>query len=390
MALRHQPLSPLSKSAPAEAAVVPGAGGRGGKLASIQIFRGWAALLVVLSHAGTFSRSVYNESFLYGFFDFGNAGVDFFFVLSGYIIFFIHRGDLGVPERVGPFLRKRFIRIYPIYWVACLLIIPIYFLSGAEHARDPLAILTTVLLIPQDHWPVIAVAWTLTHEILFYGIFALLIWNLRASLWLVILWVAACVGCYMALLAAPTDARAVDALLPFPWKWLLHPHNLEFLLGCAAGYAVQRFRAAKLSPLLWIGAGGFVLCAALDQPGNLWKPVAVFGQPLTYGLASMLLVAGASARDLCGKRMAIPGFRLWHYLGDASYSVYLFHGISLSITTRLGRKLVELNILAPFVAMLGAVILSIAAGCAIHSLLEKPLLLFMRRFTRGAHAYAST
>jgi exopolysaccharide production protein ExoZ len=352
---------------------------RRAKLDSIQIFRGWAALLVVLSHASTFSRSVFHQPLLGGVFDFGNAGVDFFFVLSGFIIFFVHRDDLGVPERLRPFAIKRFVRIYPIYWVACLLLIPLFFLAGQPLARDPVAVLTSVLLIPQDHWPVVSVAWTLTHEMLFYILFGLLIWKLRQVLWPVVLWMAGCVICYGILLASPADARAIDTILPFPWKWLFHPHNLEFLLGCAAGHWVLRVRPEKMRGWLWVGAAAFALCAAFDQPGTAWNPAATLGQPLTYGLASMLLVVGACARDFTGSKLALPGYRVWHYLGDASYSIYLFHGIALSLTVRLARKLVDAHLVTPSLAMLGVVVLSVAVGAAAHSLLEKPLLAFLRR-----------
>ena len=113
------------------------------RLDSLQVFRGVAALLVVLHHAGTFSVGHFGAPFLGNALDWGASGVDFFFVLSGFIIYFIHRPDLGRPERLRGFALKRLVRVYPIYWVACGVVIPLYFLSpgmGPGYARDPGAI----------------------------------------------------------------------------------------------------------------------------------------------------------------------------------------------------------------------------------------------------------
>ena len=44
-------------------------------------------------------------------------GVNFFFVPSGFIIFFAHAKDVGRPARIGTYLWRRFARVYPTYWV---------------------------------------------------------------------------------------------------------------------------------------------------------------------------------------------------------------------------------------------------------------------------------
>ena len=52
-----------------------------------------------------------------GLFLFAHAGVDFFFVLSGFIIYRVHRGDIGSPHRLSRYAWRRFVRIYPTYWI---------------------------------------------------------------------------------------------------------------------------------------------------------------------------------------------------------------------------------------------------------------------------------
>ena len=59
-------------------------------------------------------------------FDFGFAGVDFFSALSGFLMVHVHAEDFGRPGAVGPYLWKRFSRIYPTYWVALAAVVPVF------------------------------------------------------------------------------------------------------------------------------------------------------------------------------------------------------------------------------------------------------------------------
>ena len=88
------------------------------KMVSLEAARALAAIVVVLLHAANlmnvphFSGKVGMD----GIFDFGYVGVDFFFVLSGFIITYVHFGDIGKPLTIARYLWRRFSRIYPIYW----------------------------------------------------------------------------------------------------------------------------------------------------------------------------------------------------------------------------------------------------------------------------------
>jgi len=77
---------------------------------SLQIGRAVAALLVVLHHATLGSRQFYDEAFG-GFWGFGNIGVDFFFVLSGFIIYWAHKNDVGGRAQATLYGKKRFFRL---------------------------------------------------------------------------------------------------------------------------------------------------------------------------------------------------------------------------------------------------------------------------------------
>ncbi|MDB5052413.1 MAG: acyltransferase 3 [Bacilli bacterium] len=107
----------------------------------------------------------------------GDREVDIFFVLSGFIIYYIHSADIGKKEQLKLFLIKRFVRIYPIYWVVLIGMTLVYLLipntgKGFELEFDN--IVRSIILFPQiNHLPTIAVAWTLSYEILFYIFFCI-------------------------------------------------------------------------------------------------------------------------------------------------------------------------------------------------------------------------
>ena len=99
----------------------------------IEIGRGIASLLVVCFHATAIIGlpKYFGRLPLDGLFSFGYAGVDFFFVLSGFIIFFSTSKNHANPASVITYVKHRLIRIYPIYWVVCLLILPLSFLQNS-------------------------------------------------------------------------------------------------------------------------------------------------------------------------------------------------------------------------------------------------------------------
>src|SRR4051812_27621380 len=86
---------------------------------SLQAGRAAAAVLVMLFHlGGAIAADKYFA--MPGFakpFAFGDCGVEFFFVLSGFIIFSAHRGDVSDPAALSRYLTKRFLRIFPSYWI---------------------------------------------------------------------------------------------------------------------------------------------------------------------------------------------------------------------------------------------------------------------------------
>jgi len=74
----------------------------------LQVFRGIAAMLVVYHHANQEVIELYGDNALRSLFDFGDAGVQFFFVLSGFIIYYVHRRDIGGSGQLAfQYVRRR-------------------------------------------------------------------------------------------------------------------------------------------------------------------------------------------------------------------------------------------------------------------------------------------
>ena len=152
---------------------------------SLQVIRGIAAILVFLYHGTGIIKENFGYHLAQGIFAFGYSGVDIFFVLSGFIIFYTSENNNSNNLYIGPkeFLLKRFLRIYPIYWVAVgftltlCIIGDVFFhtvssstMGFIEKGGVPL-ILKSIFLLPNG--VILGVAWTLIFEVMFYILFGI-------------------------------------------------------------------------------------------------------------------------------------------------------------------------------------------------------------------------
>lgn len=213
---------------------------------SLQVFRGLAALAVVAHHAAV-STDAFVQHIPAAFmaaFDLGALGVDFFFVLSGFIIMHAHRQEAGRTDRVLPYVRKRLLRIFPAYWPVGLALLGLYAVMpglSASGGRE-FSYLSSVLLVPADLPPALSVAWTLVHELMFYAVFMLWFVSKRAF-WLGLgVWLVSVVGVQ--------SLGGVAGWLRYPFSLL----NVEFMLGVLMAVAYGRDRL-RLPPGMLIAGG---------------------------------------------------------------------------------------------------------------------------------------
>lgn len=146
------------------------------RIVSIQVCRGLAAMLVVLCHLSSFEQKHFQTK-LMAIFNYGNLGVDLFFVISGVVISIVTVGKFGSVQKALVFIYHRLARVYPVFWfyfaivLAVYLIRPSAFSFGATHQ---VSLLRSFFLSPYQYDNLIGQAWTLSYEVCFYVAFFLL------------------------------------------------------------------------------------------------------------------------------------------------------------------------------------------------------------------------
>lgn len=168
-----------------------GAGGRV-RLGSLELGRGIASLAVVAHHAAS-SAGAFTGQQSPDWFRHGALGVDFFFVLSGFIIYHTHAGQSGMAA-ARQYLARRVRRIYvPYLPIAALLVAAYWLLPGLSQGDREWGLFTTLTLLPSGAPPALSVAWTLVFEMAFYLVFLVSFFTSRFWLF-VVAWAVATIA----------------------------------------------------------------------------------------------------------------------------------------------------------------------------------------------------
>ncbi len=333
------------------------------RLYGIEACRGVAATMVVCYHVARHLDQAAPVPVLRAALQFGHAGVDLFFVLSGFIILFVHRRDIGRPDRLRHYLGRRVTRLMPTYWVALLLMVVVL---GFSHAGLPSAsqILWSLAPLPGRQSPLVVGGWTLQFETLFYGLFAILILNRRLGLLVMAAWAA--------LTAQSMLGGWMDR--PFARIWqLTQMYDVEFFIGMGVALALLRGRVPGARAVLWVGLLGFAVSALAEDLGRLngYGAAARFA----YGLPAGLILMGIAELDRQGRlHVSLP----LRWLGAGSYSIYLFQFIFIAV---IWHALVLLGLDA---ALPTPVLFAVLAGGAViggmlmSERVEKPLIRMVR------------
>lgn len=326
----------------------------------IQFSRALVPLLVLLFHANEFMIAYFNVNVL-GFAVYtASGGVNYFFALSGFMVYYLYHKKFGNLQALKDFLYKRFIRIFPVYWIITLCILPIYFVfpgfgNGTE--REVAKIITSLLLMPTGMEPILGVAWSLVHTVYFYFMFSLfflknkIMINVFHVVWAVI-----------SLLFSIGILSNSHYLINF----LFNFNNIIFILGVACAYLVLKVNLNYYVSMLFVvlGVSGFPL--AWFNSKYLWVDVSL--QVMT-SFASVFLIIGLASIDL-QKEIKIPRFA--KYLGDASFSIYLIHKVALSVICRILSLFLFFSI-HYIVAEMIIIVFAAATGCIVYSIIEKPI-----------------
>jgi len=316
-------------------------------LVGVQYLRAIAALLVVLHHATDKAGMPWAL---------GASGVDIFFVISGFIMTLI----TGPETTPGGFMSDRLRRIVPIYWLATCVMATGGLLSLFPNLQLTFShFIQSMLFIPHpapgsgNPWPLLAPGWTLNYELFFYAVFAatLLLPRARLAALTVVLGGLVLIG-----LAWPAG--------PFAFRFYADPIVLEFVAGAWLGAAWK----AGLRPPPWTGV--LAILAGVVGFATLPQEVRILG----WGLPAFLIVAGGVIVE-----PLLPRLRPLLFVGDGSYSVYLWHTMGISVAA----KALTLLGVTSWALVAGAGVISTLIGLAAFVLLERPLMAWFRARRRS-------
>ncbi len=339
----------------------------------IQYLRGIAALMVVLFH----SRSYFTD--IAAWTGVGARGVDLFFVISGFIMAHSTRHigrDASMLRESGLFLAKRIIRIVPLYWIALLWTSAPYWFYWFTHSNSMAemyvnnstgitAIIKDFFFIPHysldeeeegEIFPILIQGWTLNYEMFFYCLFAITLFFRSYRLH-----VASFVLITLVLIGKLVSFTSVAGLI-YTASILV-----EFVFGMMVFYVFTKTQHLSFDrmTLVVFGIVGFLLL----NRGSLVNDKFV----LAVAASIIVLVFIHGFRGVQVRALKI--------LGDASYSIYLFHPAAFGLTRwfigSIGFSREGLYHIITIVML--QVVMAIIVGIAIYYFIEKPILNVLRK-----------
>jgi exopolysaccharide production protein ExoZ len=326
----------------------------------IQILRFFAALAVVAFHVLGAPPKGFEvpESALTFALSYGGRGVDLFFVISGFVIFYATHASKLTPAE---FLRRRVERIAPLYFfvifAVTMLAVTLPATFGTPDWYTSRHILKSLAFISftDGDMPVVYVGWSLEYEMYFYLATALLM-ALTRDVWRNIV-------VMFSVIAVLGQLPGVGAALR-NYAFFTDPMILEFVLGVIVGYVFVNGRIGWPMP---VAAACAIAAVLVSDPTSR---IIVSGVP-----AACLVAAAAWA----SRKRVDPSWpeRALARLGDASYSIYLaqVETVSLASVAVVGL----FPAIPPMLLLIVTSCIVSALGLALNILVERPLLKLCRR-----------
>lgn len=322
----------------------------GKKLVFLEVGRAVAALIVVVHHADQ-ATAFFSDVTRDRLFMWGQYGVDFFFVLSGFIIFHTHRSDATGLAKARLYTFKRVSRIY-IPYLPVALSYMLLLLVFQEPGQQSWSLFATLTLLPSETQSALTVAWTLTYEMIFYGFFLLTFVSRRVLLVASLFWCG-----YLLLVISGHVARPEGAVMAA----LSDPIILEFFCGAGAAYLFARVPSRMRWGILALGLALLALVI-----------VAWTGERALLGPPLALIALAAAMTPYTIPNRVTNGLI---FLGAASYAIYLVHSPVISILARVLQPLETRPLIFAACALIGT-----ALGVLYHIVFEKPALRLAQRF----------
>lgn len=347
------------------------------RLDHIQALRGIAALMVVVSHLLIIEQKYSADQILGDWASYGMAGVDLFFVISGFIMVYVMWDRPRGIKAAGEFLWGRAVRIYPLYWLVSLVLLGLWLIrpdmvfSSIEVPPD---ILKSLALFPDEREPLLAVGWTLVHEMYFYLVFAGIMLLPRKALlpclfvWMVIIFVG--------------DYFAIKTPLFHPvLAVIFSPLTFEFILGAFAGWTLRSRYEDDSSPISYLWIYGTILFALISFSNGFREakfPVDQMDRVDDFFIFGTLTVFALAALDFRNETVWKPLVTL----GDWSYSLYLTHVLSLTVMGRIWSYFKNDSLLDNAAVLLLMVAITIIIAGLVYHFAERPMINATKKMRR--------
>ncbi|MDF0718786.1 acyltransferase [Kaistella sp. PBT33-4] len=328
----------------------------------LQIYRGIAALLVVIHHT-YISFEYYHDldiPLLKFIVEIGKYGVDFFFVLSGFIITYTTANYVDNPKYSKKYILNRILRIYVPYLPVGLGIFIIYMIfPGLSNSDREISWITSFTLLPHGN-PALSVAWTLTFEMFFYSVFLLNFLSKKLFLGLLPLWTISII--LINIFGINTHYKIFEIV--FNW------YNLEFILGVMVAYLAKKLTFFKYR---YVFGSALLFVFLFTYLKYFHIQFFEFSLNILFALAASLFV--------------FMGVRFWNFkinsknimmlIGNSSYSLYLLHDPIQSVLVRIiPKKSIQLMLLFELFVV---IMLCCLTSYFYHIIFEKKLLVFLKK-----------
>ena len=344
------------------------------KIQNIQALRGIAVLSVVFFHLLTIEQKYGgSRTILPDLLQFGLFGVDLFFVISGFVMVTVTRGKFQIPRQALKFIYHRAARIYPTYWVYSILVLIVFLLRPTwvnNSQGNQVDILSSFLLLPSHTLPLVMVGWTLIHEMYFYLIFFLmfLLISERQLPYTILSW-----GLGVVLLNVYLKSSG-----PF-MSIISHPLTIEFIGGCllAIIYYKKDVKIKSSILILLVSLSLFASFYRYLSYQNITGFVEQLGwwRIIIFGIPALLTVYGFTRAERNGYVIHSSLIKV----GDASYSIYLSHILTLSAIGRIWGMFSTDGVFDNLIMIPIQVILVLVIGFMSYQIVEKPLLKLTRK-----------
>lgn len=351
----------------------------GGRIPELDALRGIAALGVVVWHYGVHFGATPLELPLLPFYNAGFLFVDFFFVLSGYVI---SRAFWREPRqsRLGANILARIARMYPLHLAMLLLVAALLACLPAASTNpdfnqannDLKHFLLNLLLLNQsglqEGWSFNTPAWSISAELIVNVVFlAFIFMRPRARIGCATLVAAAVIG-----LALFRSRPYIQDQFVFGWLDVnLVRCGLGFLAGVVAYWLIHRLGfartlAAAPRSSTFLGAASLLALGTTMIVSGRHPPIAHYLASIAMATGCVVFVPFAPLlRHLLRHRMLT-------YLGDISYSIYLTHyplQLAVYLAGALGLVVLDFDSAPTLLAFVAAVI---ALSAASHRYIEMP------------------